>query len=243
MISKVASLAYGTGCYLVFAATQAYFLAFLYNLVPRAIDLGPESSRGAALAVNVALLLFFALQHSVMARPGFKRLWTRVVPEHLERSTYVLAASLALLLLFWQWRPIPGIIWEVHHPVLVVLIWPLAGLGWGLATGASFLIDHFDLFGLRQVYLHATGQPYTPPPFSMPSLYRWVRHPAMTGLVVGLWATPRLTVGHLLFAGVMSAYVVVGVLLEERDLRRVFGEQYEVYRQRVGMFLPRVRSR
>ena len=193
--------------------------------------------------MNVVLLGLFAVQHSVMARPAFKRWWTRTVPPHVERSTFVLASSLLLILLFWQWCPMPWVVWEVEQPVVATAFWGLFGVGWLFVFVSSFLIDHFDLFGLRQVYLFAKDQPYSPPPFRTTAFYRFVRHPIMLGFVIGFWATPRMTWGHLLFAVMTTAYILVGVGLEERDLRQTFGGTYDEYRQQVSMLFPRIGMR
>lgn len=242
---KVVSLAYGVGSYLIFLGTFLYAVGFVGNLiVPKSIDSGPVAPGAEALLVDVLLLGVFAVQHSVMARPAFKRWWTRIVPPQAERSTYVLASSLALLLLFWQWCPLPGVVWSVEHPVAVAALWAAFGAGWVVVLVSTFLIDHFDLFGLRQVYLYAAGRPYTPPPFRTPALYRVVRHPIMLGFLIAFWATPAMTWGHLLFAGATTAYILVGVRLEEQDLRAALGRSYDDYRGRVPMFLPLVgRSR
>ncbi len=206
----------------------------------KSIDSGPVVSLAEALGVNLLLLGLFAIQHSVMARPGFKGWWTRTVPPQVERSTYVLFSSLLLALLFWQWHPMPGVVWDIVQPVARAALWLLFGVGWFVVLISTFLIDHFDLFGLRQVYLYARGQPYVPPPFRTPVFYRVVRHPIMLGFLIAFWATPTMTWGHLLFSGMTTAYVFVGVFLEEQDLRRAFGGGYEEYRQQVGMILPRM---
>ena len=238
-MTKVLSVSYGAVCYLVFLGTFLYAVGFVGNLlVPKTIDSGPVVSLGEAVATNVLLLGLFAVQHSVMARPAFKRWWTRTVPPHLERSTYVLASSLVLLLLFWLWEPMREVVWAVG-PSAAAVLWVVFGLGWVVVLVSTFLIDHFDLFGLRQVVLFARGQPYSPPPFRVRGLYRIVRHPIMLGFLIAFWATPTMTWGHLLFAGVTTAYIIVGVWLEERDLRHAFGETYDQYRRRVGMLLPR----
>ncbi len=239
--TKVLSLFYGLFCYLIFFATFLYAIGFIGNfVVPKSIDSGSERSLVEGLTVDVLLLGLFALQHSVMARPAFKRWWTRTIPSHMERSTYVLASSLALIMLFWQWRPLPEIIWDVEQPAGHVVLWVFFGAGWMVVLISTFLIDHFDLFGLRHVYLHAQGQPYIPPPFRTPALYKIVRHPIMLGFLIGFWATPTMTWGHLLFAGITTAYIFVGIILEERDMKNALGERYEDYRKQVGMLLPRL---
>ncbi len=235
--TKALSLSYGLFSYTVFLGTFLYAVGFVANVVvPKSIDSGVIVPVGEAVAVNVLLLGLFAVQHSVMARPAFKRWWTRFVPLHVERSTYVLATSVLLILLFWLWRPLPGVVWEVEQPAAV--LWVLFGVGWLLVLISTFLIDHFDLFGLRQVVLYAKGQPYTPPPFRTPALYKIVRHPIMLGFLIAVWCTPAMTWGHLLGAGMTTAYIFVGVFLEERDLRNAFGGGYEEYRRQVGMIVP-----
>jgi methanethiol S-methyltransferase len=206
--------------------------------VPKSIDAGPEVLLGEALAVDLLLLGLFAVQHSVMARASFKRWWTRAIPPHVERSTYVLVSSLLLALLFWQWRPLPGTVWEVHQPVAVAALWGLFASGWVVVLISTFLIDHFDLFGLRHVFLYATGRPHTPVPFRTAALYRVVRHPIMLGFLIAFWATPVMTWGHLLFAVMTTAYIFIGVHLEERDLRTDIGRSYQEYRQHVSMIVP-----
>jgi methanethiol S-methyltransferase len=241
--TKAVSLSYGVACYLIFLGTFLYAIGFVGNLVvPKSIDSGLAVPLGESVAVNMLLLGLFAVQHSVMARPAFKRWWTRFVPPQVERSTYVLATSLLLILLFWQWRPMPGIVWEAGQPVAAVL-WGLFGVGWVVVLTSTFLIDHFDLFGLRQVILYARGQPYIPPPFRIRAFYRVVRHPIMLGFLIAFWATPTMTWGHLLFAGMTTAYILVGVFLEERDLKHALGGTYEEYRQQVGMIVPRIGRR
>ncbi|HMP02769.1 MAG TPA: NnrU family protein [Gemmatales bacterium] len=236
---RVLAVVYGAACYLVFLASFLYAIGFVGNLVvPKSIDKGPQVSLAEALTADLLLLGLFAVQHSVMARPSFKKWWTRFVPPPVERSSYVLASSLLLLLLFWQWRPIPGAVWDVQQPVVAGVLLLVFGVGWLIVLVSTFLIDHFDLFGLRQVYLYASRQPYTPPPFRAPALYRVVRHPIMLGFVVAFWATPTMTWGHLLFAGTTTAYLLVGVTLEEGDLRAAHGDDYEKYRQRVSMIVP-----
>jgi protein-S-isoprenylcysteine O-methyltransferase Ste14 len=238
---RLLAVAYGGVCYLIFLGTLLYAVGFVGDLVvPKCVDAGPPGPSAEAVAVNLLLLGLFAVQHSVMARPGFKRFWTRLVPPPVERSTYVLASSLLLVLVFWQWRPLPGVVWEVRQPVAAAALWALFAAGWLVVLASSFLIDHFDLFGLRQVYLYAAGRPYVAPPFRTPALYRAVRHPIMLGFLIAFWATPVMTWGHLLFAATTTAYVFVGVGLEERDLRAAFGGAYEQYRQQVGMIVPRV---
>lgn len=240
--TKALSLGYGLLCYLIFLGTFLYAIGFVGNLVvTKSIDSGLVVPVGEAVAVNVLLLGLFAVQHSVMARPAFKRWWTRFVPRHVERSTYVLATSLLLILLFWHWRPLPGVVWEAEYPAAVAL-WVVFGVGWFLVLLSTFLIDHFDLFGLRQVILYAGGRPYTPPPFRAPALYKIVRHPIMLGFLIAFWSAPAMTWGHLLFAGMTTGYILVGIFLEERDLKHAFGSSYEEYRRQVGMIVPWRRS-
>jgi protein-S-isoprenylcysteine O-methyltransferase Ste14 len=238
-LSRLLSLLYGGVCYLVFLAVLLYAIGFVGNLlVPKSIDSGGRVAPAEALAVDLLLLGLFAVPHSVMARPGFKRWWTRLVPPPVERSTYVLVSSLLLALLFWQWRPIPEVFWEVRHPVAVSFLWGLFAVGWLTVLISTFLIDHFDLFGLRQVYLFAAGRQYSPPAFRKHALYRVVRHPIMLGFMVGFWAAPVMTWGHLLFAGMTTAYILVGIRLEERDLLSAFGSAYGEYRGEVPMVVP-----
>jgi protein-S-isoprenylcysteine O-methyltransferase Ste14 len=236
---RLLGVLYGGVCYLVFLVVFLYALGFVGNLlVPKSIDSGDQGSLTEALSVDLLLLGLFAVQHSVMARPSFKRSWTRLVPSPIERSTYVLASSMLLALLFWQWRPMTGMVWEIQQLVVVFAAWFLFIGGWLMVLISSFLIDHFDLFGLRQVFLFATGKPYSPPMFRIPALYRVVRHPIMLGFVVAFWAAPVMTWGHLLFAGMTTAYILLGIWLEERDLRITLGSTYEEYRAHVSMFIP-----
>ncbi len=239
VLPRLLALAYGALCYLFFLGTFLYAVGFVGNLVvPKSIDSGPQVVPAEAAAVDLLLLGLFAVQHSVMARPGFKRWWARWVPPPVERSTYVLVSSLLLALLFWQWRPMPSPVWEVHQPVARAALWGLFGVGWVVALLSTFLIDHFDLFGLRQVFLYAAGAPYSPPPFLTTALYRVVRHPIMLGFVIAFWATPVMTWGHLLFAALTTGYILVGINLEERDLRGAHGAAYENYRRQVSMIVP-----
>ena len=240
---RVLFFAYGVVSHLLFLAVFAYMVGFMGNLVvPKTIDMTVEgTTTAAAWTINLLLLSLFALQHSVMARPGFKRVWTRIVPGPIERSTYVLVSCIVTAVLMWQWRGIPTNVWEVQQPVFRTALWGLFAGGWLLVVLVSLMIDHFDLFGTRQVWLHLRGRDYEPLPFRVPMLYNNVRHPLYIGWGIAFWATPTMSVGHLLFAVVMTGYMGLAAVIEERDLVDYFGPQYEEYRRRVPMFLPRFR--
>jgi protein-S-isoprenylcysteine O-methyltransferase Ste14 len=239
-VKKIVYFAYGVGCHLLFLATFAYLAGFVGNLlVPKSID-SPAAggSLAVAIATNLLLLAAFAVQHSVMARPAFKRLWTRIVPTPIERSTYVLFSCLVTMLLVWQWRPIPLVLWHIEHPIGWWIGMVLFAVGWLSVPVVSLMINHFDLFGTRQVWLYLQGKEYTPLPFRTPLAYSFVRHPLYVGWALAFWATPTMTLGHLLFAGVLTGYMAAAALLEERDLVEFFGEKYVDYRRRVPMFIP-----
>jgi protein-S-isoprenylcysteine O-methyltransferase Ste14 len=239
-MARTLAFLYGAISYLIFFVTFLYAIGFVGNLVvPKSIDTGPSAAtftRG--LIMNLILMSIFALQHSIMARPGFKRWWTKFVPSAIERSTYVLFASLALILLFWQWRSMPDVIWNVTNEAGRFVLLLLFFLGWGIVLLSTFLINHFDLFGLRQVYMYQRGEEYKDLGFRTPMLYKFVRHPIMIGFIVAFWATPTMTVGHLLFAAVTTVYILVAIQFEERDLVDAYGETYLAYRRHVSMFLP-----
>jgi protein-S-isoprenylcysteine O-methyltransferase Ste14 len=230
---------YGIVCYVVFFATFLYAIAFVANIiVPKTIDSGEVIPAREALAVNVVLLLIFALQHSVMARKPFKQWLARWISPSVERSTYVLASSVALALLFWLWRPMPTVVWHIDNTLLANVLLALSLVGWVIVLVSTFLIDHFELFGLHQVANNLAGKAMPEPKFRTPLLYRFVRHPLYFGFIVAFWATPTMTIGHLLFAAGTTAYILIGILLEERDLVSVFGEDYQRYQDRVSMLIP-----
>jgi protein-S-isoprenylcysteine O-methyltransferase Ste14 len=238
-MSKVLSFIYGVLCYAVFFLSFLYAVGFVGNfVVPKSIDSGDPSALGSSILTNVVLLGLFAVQHTIMARPAFKQWWTKIVPEQVERSTFVLVSSLLLLLLFWLWRPMPALVWSAEGTVGGTVLWMLFACGWLMVLLSTFMIDHFDLMGLRQVWLHLRGREYHHVKFQTTSLYRHVRHPIMLGFIIAFWATPVMTTGHLLFALATTAYILIGIQFEERDLAHFLGKDYEDYKRRVPMLLP-----
>jgi protein-S-isoprenylcysteine O-methyltransferase Ste14 len=238
-MGRFIALLYGLAAYLVFFFAFLYAIGFVEGLwVPKTIDNGTVVPMTEALIVNLLLMSLFAVQHSVMARRQFKDWWTRYVPKSVERSTYVLFASLALILLFWQWRPMPTLVWQVTDPRIAVTITGLSFVGWLLVLTSTFLINHFELFGLHQVANHLAGHPMPAVRFKTPVLYKIVRHPIYLGFIIAFWAAPAMTIGHLLFAAVTTAYIFVGIFLEERDLVVLFGDEYRRYKERVAMLVP-----
>lgn len=240
MIGRILALVYGIVSYAVFFITFLYFFAFTGDLgVPKSVSVGvPAESSGSALALNLGLILLFGIQHSVMARPTFKKGWTKWVPRPIERSTYVLLSNAVLILLYWAWQPMPAVIWNSQGTFLGYLLLALFFLGMLMVLISSFMIDHFDLFGLRQTYLYFIGKEYTPTPFKVTGLYKFVRHPLMLGFLIALWAAPVMTTGRLLFAAAMTFYIFLGIYFEERNTAEYLGEAYVRYRKQTSMVLP-----
>ena len=244
MLKRIAFFAYGSLSYLIFLGTFLYAVCFIGNFgVPRTLDGVASGPLGVAFAIDAGLLTLFAVQHSVMARKWFKDWWTQFVPKPLERSTYVLFSSLALILLFSQWRPLGGVVWSIEDPTWRLVLRGLFAFGWGLVLFSTFLINHFDLFGLRQVWLYLLGRPYTALRFGTPVLYRVVRHPLYVGWFFAFWMTPTMTLAHLLFSVATTAYILLAIQFEERDLAREHGQSYETYRRSVPMLVPFARRR
>lgn len=238
-MNKFIAFFYGLLAYLVFFGSFLYAIGFVTGImVPKTLDSGPYSPIGEALIIDLLLLGLFALQHSLMARQEFKKWWTKFVPEAVERSTYVLFASLLLVLIFWQWRAIPGVVWQVTNQVVGQAFVVLSLVGWSIVLLGTFMINHFELFGLHQITNNLTGRSMPTPQFRTPFFYKVVRHPIYVGFLIAFWATPIMTVGHLLFSVMTTGYIVIGTLLEERDLIAMFGEDYRRYRERVAMLIP-----
>ncbi len=243
-MGRILAFLYGLVAYVIFFLTFLYAIGFVGNLVvPKSIDSGTEGALGAALLVNVILLLVFALQHNIMARPAFKERWTKIVPTPVERSTFVLFTNLALILLFWQWRPMLGIVWSVDSGAAIVVLNVLFWSGWLLVLAATFVINHFDLFGLRQVFMYLRGQEYTPIGFRARLFYKFIRHPLLLGFMIAFWATPTMTVGHLVFAGVTTVWMLISIQFEEHDLVQALPEDYPAYQKRVPMLIPGLKGK
>lgn len=238
-MKRVLFFLYGLVCYGIFFGTFLYAMGFVGNLlVPKSVDVGYQAGTASAWLVDMVLLSVFAIQHSVMARQGFKKWWTRLVPKPIERSTYVLFSSLALIALFWYWRPLTDVVWETRNPVLVSGLIGTYFLGWGIVLFGTFLINHFNLFGLQQVYLNMRNRELMPPQFVKPLFYKVVRHPLMLGFIIAFWSTPVMTIGHLLFAFASTGYILVAIQLEERDLVKLHGQEYVRYQHEVSQIIP-----
>lgn len=238
-MKKIFSLLYGLVCYLAFFGTILYAIGFTGNIiVPKTIDSKPQTSLFNAISINALLLLLFALQHSIMARPAFKNWWTKIIPAHLERSTYVLLASMCVSLMMWKWQPIGGTVWAIGNETIKIVLFVIFLIGWATVFLSTFLINHFDLFGLRQVWLYFLGKPYTQLPFRLPLLYKIVRHPLYLGFLTAFWAAPVMTIAHLLFAILTTGYILTAIQFEEKDLVNHFGERYRNYKKAKPMIIP-----
>lgn len=244
-MSRTLTLVFSIICYAIFFATFLYLIIFVgdLNFAKQTVDVGPQAPVAAAVAIDTALIVLFGLQHSVMARPGFKRWWTQLVPPSAERSVYVLAASAALIVLFLLWRPIPTVVWNVTSPLFSDIIWLAFWAGWLIVLLSTFLINHFELFGLQQAWSHLRGGTARAPELRQPFFYRWIAHPLYSGFFLAFWAAPEMTAGHLLLAVGVSIYMLIAIRYEERDLVGLFGKDYEEYRRNVGMLTPKFRWR
>jgi len=239
LLARSIGFLYGVFAYVMFLGTILYAIGFVSNiLVPKTLETGTAGPLAEALIINLVLMSIFALQHSVMARKPFKQWWTQFVPKAVERSTYVLLANLALILLMWQWRPMPAVVWQIDDPQIAAAVTGVSLVGWVIVFTSTFLINHFELFGLHQVASDLAGRTIPAPRFRTPLLYKFVRHPLYLGFIIAFWAAPTMSVGHLLFAAVTTAYIFVGILLEERDLTDLFGDDYRRYKRRVSMLVP-----
>ena len=240
-MGKLLALIFGVVSYAIFFGSFLYWIGFVSNMiVPKGIDSGVEAATATALIINLALLALFGVQHTVMARPGFKEGWTRVVPKSIERSTYVLLSSAILILLYWQWRPMTGVIWEVEAAWAQSLLWAVLFGGILIVLLSTFIIDHFDLFGLRQVWLNLREKAYSHPGFKVTFFYKFVRHPLYVGWIMSMWGTPRMTVGHLLFAAGLTTYIFIAIYYEEKDLVKFLGDDYIQYKEKVPMIIPTI---
>ena len=241
---RIFSFCFGLAAYAIFLGTFLYAIGFVAGVaMPKGLDSGTVVPTIEAVVIDILLLSLFALQHSLMARKTFKQWWTKYVPTAIERSAYVLFASLTLFLLYWQWRPIPTIIWQLSDPTIARALLGLSLVGWFIALLSTFLINHFELFGLHQAFANLRGRPIAAPHFEVPFLYKIVRHPIYLGFILAFWSTPTMTGGHLLFAVVTTAYILIGITLEERDMIALFGDQYRQYREQVAMLVPWPRHR
>lgn len=242
-MNRYLAVAYGTLCYILFLVVFLYLIGFVGGFVPRSVDNAIVAPVGWAVLIDVVLVTLFALQHSVMARPAFKAWWTRIVPEPIERSTYVLAASLVLVVMFSQWRELPAVVWDITWQPARLVLWTVFGVGWAIVLASTFMINHFELFGLKQVFAAWKARPAVETGFRTTLLYRVVRHPLMLGFLIAFWAAPTMTAGHLLFAAVMTGYILLALQIEEHDLMAALGSHYTEYRKRVPMLIPGLRKR